>query len=416
VDLRATDAVRRLFDEVSARPPSPRDPSIDGMLPSLVLEPDDDESCARALALCHEEELAVVPVGSGTRLELGNPPSRLDVHLSTGALEGIDDHVAGDLTAVVAAGTKIEDLQKELANAGQFLPIDPPLPSRATVGGVFALGEPGFRRRPGARTRDLLLGFEAVLADGTRVKSGGRVVKNVSGYELSKLFVGSAGTLAVMTRAFVRLRALPEEIQTIAAGFRRAERAGEAFHRLSLLPLPPEAAALANPTLSRELGFEEDWTLYLRVEGFREEVKAGIQSALEVLPRRSDVVPSAVWEKLRDFPLTPTGEKELLLRGQVAPARTSELAERWKDGGQLLAYPDSGLVFSLTEDPDALSHREEQARLTGGNVVIERAPTALKTGRDVFGELPEGFSLMRRIKEKLDPKGILSPGRFVGRL
>ena len=416
MDLSATESVRRLFGEVSARPPSSEDPSIDGMHPSLVLEPEDDEGCVRALALCHEEDLAVVPVGGGTRLPLGNPPSRLDVYLSTRALAGVHDHVEGDLTAVVGAGTTVVDLQRALAPAGQFLPVDPPHPSRATIGGVFALGEPGIRRRPFARPRDLLLGFEAVLADGTKVKSGGRVVKNVSGYELSKLFVGSSGTLAVMTRAYLRLRALPEEVSAVAAVFRSATEAGEAAHRLSLLPLPPEATALANPKLSRELGYEEEWMLFLRLEGFREEVSAAIEGARALLPRGAEAIAPSVWETLRDFPLTPSGENELFLRGQVSPARTTELAEGWRDGGPLLAYPDSGLVLSRTEDGDALPDREERARLSGGNVVIECGPAALKAERDVFGEIPDGFGLMKRIKEKLDPKGILSPGRFVGRL
>ena len=206
--------LKDLLGEVGARPPSSddaRDPLIDGLSPSLVLEPDDDETCARALALCHQEDMAVVPVGGATRLELGNVPSRLDVYLKTSHLEGVEDHIPGDLTVSVRAGTTLEALQQELARANQFLPLEVPNPSRATIGGILAIGEPGLRRRPGARARDLLLGFEAVLADGARVKAGGRVVKNVAGYELMKLFVGSSGTLAVMTRAFLRLRALPEE-------------------------------------------------------------------------------------------------------------------------------------------------------------------------------------------------------------
>jgi glycolate oxidase FAD binding subunit len=408
----AADAVRRILDAASARPPTPQDPTVDGMSPALVLEPEDDESCSRALELCHREKLAVVPVGSGTRLELGNPPGRLDVFLSTLSLSGIHDHVEGDLTAVVGAGTPVEALNRELERSGQFLPVDPPLPSRATVGGVFSVGEPGFRRRPGARPRDLLLGFEAVLADGTRVKSGGRVVKNVTGYELSKLFVGSAGTLAVMTRAYLRLRALPEEVAAVAATFRRASDAEEAFGAIARLPLAPEAAALMNPSQSKELGLEE-WTLLLRYEGFREEVKEGVVEATKRLPPKTDAAPVEVWEKLRDFPLAGG---ELRLRGQVAPARTFELAERWQDGGPVVAYPDSGIVYSRTEDPEALPDREAGAKLLGGNVVLERTSPALKAERDVFGEIPGGFAMMKRIKEKLDPRGTLSPGRFVGRI
>jgi glycolate oxidase FAD binding subunit len=360
--------------------------------------------------------MAVVPLGGGTRLEVGNPPSRLDVYLSTRALSGIVEHVEGDLTVVVRAGTPLEALNRELASAGQFVPLDPPLPSRATVGGVLALGEPGFRRRPGARPRDLLLGLEAILADGTKVKAGGRVVKNVAGYELSKLLVGSAGTLAVITRVCLRLRALPEDVVTLALPFSRLSRAADALHKIARQAVLPEATALLNTELSKEMGWE-DWTLLVRFEGFREETSEGADEARrQAGGRGAEAVRSDVWNELRDFPARPLGEAELLLRGQAAPARTFALAESWQDGGPLVAYPDSGLLYSHTRELEALANRRETAALSGANAVTERAPSSLKSEADVFGEIPEAFEIMKRFKEKLDPAGILSPGRFVGRL
>jgi glycolate oxidase FAD binding subunit len=397
------------LEGVEAQPPGPAEPRLDGLAPSLVLVPDSEESCARALALCHAEKLAVVPVGGGTRIEVGNPPSHLDAYLFTKALTGVLDHVEGDLTVVVRAGTPLEALNRELADAGQFLPLDPPLPSRATIGGVLAMGEPGFRRRPGARPRDLLLGFEAILADGTKVKSGGRVVKNVAGYELSKLLVGSAGTLAVITRACLRLRAIPEEVLTLALPFRRIADAAEAFRDLAREAVPPEVVALLNPELSNEHGLE-GWTLVVRFEGFREETAAAKERS------GGDELSNSIWGALRDFPVRTLAGRELLLRGQAAPARVFGLAEAWQDGGPLVAYPDSGLLYSLTRDPEALANRREAAGLWAANVVLERGPSFLMSDRDVFGEFPEAFFVMKALKEKLDPRRILSPGRFVGRL
>jgi glycolate oxidase FAD binding subunit len=408
VDLiEAGSSLKRLLGEVEARPPGPADPVLDGLSPALVLEPESEDGCSRALALCEGEGMAAVPLGAGTRLEMGNPPSRLDVYLSTRKLTGIVEHVEGDLTAVVRAGTSLESLNRELSRAGQFLPLDPPLPARATIGGILALGEPGFRRRPGARPRDLLLGFEAVLADGTRIKAGGRVVKNVAGYELSKLFVGSAGTLGVLTRACVRLRALPEDVTTIALSFPRIGRAAQAIHVLSRQAVLPEATALLNPELSSELGFE-DWTVLARFEGFREETKEGARGA--------ENAGDAVWDSLRDFPVRPLGDSELLLRGQAAPSRVFALAESWQDGGPVVVYPDSGLVYSHTREPEAFANRRDTAALCGANAVLERGPAALKNEIDVYGEIPDAFPIMKRLKEKLDPKSVLSPGRFVGRL
>lgn len=409
-------AAKRLLEEVEARPPGPADPRIDGLSPSLVLEPETDEGFARALALCQSEEMAVVPLGGGTRLEVGNPPSRLDVYLKTRALSGIVDHAEGDLTVVVRAGTPLEDLNRELAGARQFLPLDPPIPSKATIGGILAFGEPGFRRRPGARPRDLLLGFEAVLADGTKVKAGGRVVKNVAGYELSKLLVGSAGTLAVLTRACLRLRALPEDSVTVALSFSRSSRAAQILHGISRQAVPPEAVALLSPELSKERGWD-DWTLLARFEGFQEETREGASEARSHAGTGgAETVPSDIWDALRDFPARLLGEAELMLRGQAAPARVFALAESWQDGGPVVAYPDSGLVYSHTRDPEALANRRETAALVGANAVVERAPASLKSEIDVFGEIPEAFDIMKRIKKELDPRCILSPGRFVGRL
>ncbi|HXV59219.1 MAG TPA: FAD-binding oxidoreductase [Vicinamibacteria bacterium] len=408
------EAPRRLLEGVSSRPPRSDDPKIDGLSPWLVLEPENEAALSRALELCHRESLAVVPVGSGTRLSLGNRPSHLDAFLSTRALDGVVDHIPSDLTVTVRAGTRVGTLQEELFELGQFLPVDPPLPDRATVGGVFALAEPGFRRRPGGRPRDLLLGFEGVLADGTVVKSGGRVVKNVAGYELSKLFTGSAGTLVVMTRAHLRLRALPEEVVTVSARFRRAGDARSAWHELNRSHSLPEAAALLNPASSRASSLA-DWSLVLRFEGLSEEVSASVEAAVERL-RGAARISSRVWDWIRDFPLGATGSHVLVLRGQVAPALTFELAEEWRDGGPLVAHPDSGLVFSRTEEPDGLSDRQEVARRLGANVVLEQAPPGLKEDMDVFGEPPKAFAIMRRLKQELDPRGILSPGRFVGRL
>ncbi len=406
-----TDGVARLLDEVGARPPTKTTPRIDGMTPALVLEPEDADGCARALALCHEEEMALIPVGGATRLGIGNLPARLDAYLDLRLLSGVEDHIPGDLTAALGAGTTLDAVQEALGREGQFLPLDAPDPSRATIGGILASGEPGMRRRPGGRPRDVLVGFEAVLADGTPVKAGGRVVKNVAGYELMKLVVGSLGTLAVLTRVFVRLRALPEKVLTLCCSARSARDASESWRRLRDLPLAPEATALLNPKASAALGTNE-WSLLLRYEGLSEEIEGAATDVSE----RVKVEPASdsIWHDVRDFPTH--GESDLCLRGQVAPARAFDLAHAWQDGGALMGLPDAGLVYSHTESLDALADRRDQAGRLSGTVVLEKVPSTMKRELDVFGDPPRGFSLMKRIKEKLDPRGVLSPGRFVGRI
>jgi glycolate oxidase FAD binding subunit len=410
--------VRSLLAAAKARPPGSQDPEIDGMNPSLVLEPGSVEAAAETLSFCHREGLAAVPLGGGTRLHVGNLPARLDCYLSTVHLKGVVSYEPGDLTVTVQAGTPLHELQAALAEERQFMPWDPPDAGRATVGGILAGGEPGFRRQPGARPRDLFLGFEALLSDGTPVSAGGRVVKNVAGYELMKLLVGSRGTLAVLTRVHLRVRPIPETTVTLVASFDDAEQVANTVSSLrSDAPLP-EVMAVIDPSLAASFSVR-GWVLLLRYEGMDEEVSGNCHRA-EGLLRSNDLSrlsadeSERVWRELRDFPSATSGlDGQTIVLGQILPARAVLLAERWQDKGPVVAYPEAGLVYARTEDyPHLLSKAQELE----GNAVLEAGPQDLKARLDVFGEVPGGFELMRKIKEKMDPKRILSPGRFVGKL
>ena len=413
--------VRSLLAEANARPPAASDPDIDGLKPSLVLEPVSAEAAAATLSFCQREGLAVVPCGGGTRLHVGNLPSRLDCYQRSVHLSGVVTYEPGDLTVSVEAGTPLRELQAALAEGKQFMPWDPPAADGATVGGVLASGEPGFRRSPGARPRDLLLGFQALLADGTPVAAGGRVVKNVSGYELMKLMVGSRGTLAFLTRVHLRVRPLPETILTVAASFDTPQRLATGLLSVRSGVAPPEVVAVIDPTMAASLSLA-GWVLLLRFEGIDEDASRDCRKS-EGLVRADDVTrlerPQAdeVWHRLRDFPSPASGsERECVVLGQVLPSDTMRLAETWQSQGPVVAYPETGRIYTKTDEPEGYLHRLETALDLSGNAVLESGPQELKSQLDVFGETPRGFDLMRRIKERLDPKKILSPGRFVGRL
>jgi len=413
--------VRALLAEANARPPAASDPAIDAMEPSLVMEPGSVEAAAATLSFCHREGLAVVPCGGGTRLHVGNLPARLDCYLSSVHLRGVVSYQPGDLTVSVEAGTPVRELQSALAEGKQFIPWDPPAAGGATVGGILAAGEPGFRRAPGSRPRDLLLGFEALLADGTAVAAGGRVVKNVSGYELMKLLVGSRGTLAFLTRVHLRVRPLPETIVTLAASFDSPERLADGLSSLRRGVATPEVVAVADPTAAKSLSLT-GWVLLLRFEGIDEEASGDCHKAEALLTaneasRLTGPDGSRVWNVLRDFPSpVPVSKSECIVLGQVLPSDTMRLAERWQPEGPVVAYPEAGRLYTKTDEPERYLHLLESAQELGGNAVLESGPQALKSQLDVFGETPRGFELMRKIKEKMDPNKILSPGRFVGRL
>ena len=412
---------REVLEEANARPPRAEDPEIDGMKPPLVLEPTSVEAAAKTLSFCSRERLAVIPYGGGTRLHVGNLPARLDCYLSSARLTGVEDYEPADSTVTVHTGTRLRDLQALLAKERQFMPWDPPCVDGASVGGVLASGEPGFRRQPGARPRDLLLGFDAVLADGTVVSAGGRVVKNVAGYELMKLLVGSRGTLAFLTRVHLRVRPIPETTVTLAVSLQDVSSVFDALslHRRS--SLQPEVIAVLEPSLAASLSFR-GWLLLLRYEGIDEEVSDHCGKSEDLLRGNEFVRPThgeseSLWDCLRDFPSsTLSGKSPIVVLGQVLPSRTVRLAEQWQRKGPVVAYPDAGLLYARPEDPEAYPYMLSTAQQLAGNAVLEAAPQEIKARLDVFGERPGGFELMKKIKERLDPNEILSPGRFVGRL
>jgi len=385
------------------------------------LEPGSAEAAAATLSFCHREGLAVVPCGGGTRLHVGNLPARLDCYLSSVHLRGVVSYQPGDLTVSVEAGTPLRELQSALAEGKQFIPWDPPAADGATVGGILASGEPGFRRAPGSRPRDLLLGFEALLADGTAVAAGGKVVKNVSGYELMKLLVGSRGTLAFLTRVHLRVRPLPETIVTLAATFDSAERLVDGLSYLRRGVATPEVVAVLDPASAKSLPLT-GWVLLLRFEGIDEEASGDCRKAEALLPandasRLTGPDGSRVWNVLRDFPSPEPGSKsECIVLGQVLPSDTMGLVESWQLEGPVVAYPESGRLYTKTDQPKGYVRLLDAARELRGNAVLESGPQALKSQLDVFGEEPNGFELMRKLKDKMDPSKILSPGRFVGRL
>jgi glycolate oxidase FAD binding subunit len=420
MDLSTTGA-REILSAVGARPPAAGDPTVDGLTPSLILEPEGIEAARKALAFCQQEGLALVPLGAGTRLHLGNLPSRLDVYLSTRQLTGVFDYEPGDLTVTAGAGTPLGELQAVLGAERQFLPWDVPGAPRATLGGIVAAGDPGIRRRPGARPRDLLLGLEAILADGTAVKAGGRVVKNVAGYEVTKLMVGSLGTLSLVTRVHLRVRPRPETTATLAFCFPQGDDCARAVLEIRRAARDPEIWAAVNPTLAAELSLQ-GWSLLLRIEGREEEVQAAVGEVRELVrgaevSALSELAAEEAWEAIRDFP-SPGGRPlyEKVVRLQTLPRQAVVLTQQLDSGSLAVAFPDAGLVYLRFDDWEHYQRVVAAAAAERASVVLEAAPRHWKAEVDVFGEPPGGFSLMKGIKSKLDPRGILAPGRFVGRL
>ena len=235
--------------------------AVDGRLANIICRPASAAEVAACLRLCSEAQAVVAPWGGGTAMALGNPPRRLDVIIDLQRLGRVIDHDPGNLTVTAQSGIKLAELQGALAHHKQFAPFDPPLPARASLGGTIAANINGPRRSSFGAVRDLVIGMKVALANGEQIKAGGKVVKNVAGYDMCKLFVGSLGTLGIITEVTVRVAPLAESIVTVLASGNLVEMTEliAVIGRSSLLPV---ALVLVNDSR------ETMWRLGIRCEGF----------------------------------------------------------------------------------------------------------------------------------------------------
>ncbi len=270
-----------------ARPGEPGD-AVAGVVPSYVASPATVAEAAAVMRVAAERGLAVVPRGAGTKLLWGLPPERCDLVVDTRGLGRVIEHAAGDLVVRVEAGLPLDALRETLASANQQLALDSPLPG-ATVGGALATGTGGPRRFLYGSARDLLIGITVVRADGVVAHSGGKVVKNVAGYDLGKLFTGSYGTLGLIVEAAFRLHPLPAAAAYITAAAPDAERALEMVQAVLHSPLAPAAIELDGP---------DPITVTVLLEGVPEGVRPRAEAARELIGGRIAAAPPAWWGTL----------------------------------------------------------------------------------------------------------------------
>ena len=338
-----------------------------------------------------------------------------DAVLDTTALTGIVAHVPADLTVTVAAGTRFTDVRATLARAGQLLPLDPPHADEATIGGIVAANSTGFWRGRYGGVRDLLIGTTVVLGDGTVARSGGRVVKNVAGYDLGKLFVGSFGTLGVIVECTFKV--LPRPPVTAGARARFARGADTFATADAIVRTSARPAAVAITHVS-----DGSWDLLLHADGDA----APVARTLDILSRsadthgasaeRDDAVPGAL-ATLNDLSGSADGavvRAALPLAALTAFATTSARLEGY---ALLVADATSGIARVLLRGDDAVvidgaNALLAAARVCGGSARVERRPDSLRARLRAWGDAePGGRLLMRRIKEAFDPRAILEPGR-----
>ena len=377
------------------RPGTPLD-AVVGIVPSFVFEPADERETASILRNANETGLSVIPTGGGTKLDWGNPPRKTDILLSMRRQNRVIEHAWADLTVTVEAGCTVADLQRTLAEHGQRLAIDPLWPERATIGGILATNDSGALRLRYGALRDLIIGVTLALADGTIAMSGGKVVKNVAGYDLPKLATGALGSLGVITRAVFRLHPLPRNTRTLTVP---AEDAAE-MQRMVLAILD---ARLVPAAVQTRFGSVSKAEVDILLEGTPDGIAAQ-ESAIRKLGTAGQGLP-AVWNAREE--LWGSGP---IVKFSTLPSRISlvwESLERFAHAPWSAVVQATGIGYARFDgDLQGLRTAIEE---DGGSLVILG-----RTNLDTWGSPGDALPLMQAVKKQLDPKDTLNPGRFVG--
>ncbi len=409
---------------------------IDQFGPLPLVRPASVPELQDAVQHAASDGLALYPLGGQTMLGYGLPPARPGVGLDLCHLTQVIDYPARDMTITVQAGITLAKLQALLATQNQRLPIDVPLADRATLGGALATNMSGPRRYGFGTLRDYVIGITTINDEGHETKAGGRVVKNVAGYDLCKLHIGALGTLGILSQVTLKLKPLPEEqaLITLRCQTDDHEPLLEQLHSTRTRPvcldfLNRAAVESINPQLGDILP-EAPWILVIGFEDNQEAVTWQVQQLRTELAQDGQLearVGSAaepLWHALVEFPLRDqsrlTFKANLLPRAVAAFCRQ---AAALHEGLLLQAHAGNGIVIghadgdlTLEQAQAMLKTLHASAAAAQGNVVVFRCPTAWKAGLPIWG-LPRGDSwLMRAVKEKLDPRRLFNPGRFVDAL
>ena len=412
---------------------------VEGRTPETAVFPGSLDEVRAVVELTAGAAIPLMSWGGGSAIAVGTPiaPERPGIVLGLRRLQRLVEHEPGDLTATAEAGISMAALRTALRARGQWLSLDPPEPERATLGGVMAANAAGPRRHLYGGARDLVIGMTVVTAEGAVVRAGGKVVKNVAGYDLPKLFVGSCGTLAIIVDVTVKLRPLPEDERLVSVRFERLKDAALAARAVTASDLIPNALELLDADAARALDGEAGPGAMLVVgfDGLREQVQwqcdelAGLVGPLG--GGAVQTLSPTAWDRLASIQTVALGGMPAaLMRLSVMPSQVGEVMEQAavaaRSRGLLTACAaHAGLgtvraaLFSVREGGEiapvaaTLTDWRGLARGAGGHAVLEWAPLAVKSEVSVWDDAGAAGRIMQRIKAQLDPQNLLNPGRFV---
>jgi len=424
--------------------------AVDGKIPKVVAFPKDADDLSSLLGFANKTGLSVIPRGSGTKMDLGGIPRTADVVVSLLNLNRIIEHEPADLVVTAEAGLRLVELQKILAKNRQRLPLDPPYTDETTIGGTVSSNSSGPMRYRFGSCRDLLLGVRVMASSGAVMSSGGKVVKNVAGYDLKKMYIGALGSLGIITELTFKLYPLPESEKTLIASFNDIKNLADLAGRVLGSQLLPYAIEALNSGAARVVGEEAGVQLgeapYVVAVGFgdvEESVRKQL-SAIEELARSSGASDRVVldgapqesdWNAVRNLPglMNRRETRPVACKASVPISRALEacdalerLAARRGFHCVASSHVGNGIVHSylsaervtqvvgIEDLAGAITQARDLTSQMGGTLVVERCPPEVKEVVDIWGPTRTDFQLMRAIKSQFDPSETLSPGRFVG--
>lgn len=397
-------------------------------LPSSIVYPTTVNALKDVIQCADHNDWRVLPCGRGTKLGWGGVGKKIDLLVSTERLNRVIAHAVGDLTVTVEAGVKLIDLQEILFKNQQFLPLDPAYPQDATIGGIIATADSGSLRHRYGGVRDLLLGISFVRCDGQVAKAGGRVVKNVAGYDLMKLFTGSYGTLGVLTEVTLRVYPISKASGTVVL-LGDVEAIDAATKTLLASALTPIAVDVLSTQLTTKLGLGQSMALIVRFQSVAESVQQQSSRLLEVGQKLGlqgtlygDAHEHQLWQSLSkqiwQSPQEPTITCKIGVLPSTSATTLTQLNRLISSQGLGLIHAGSGLgllrLDPSTVTPQQILEMRSYCQSQNGFLTVLSAPIAMKQQLDVWGYSGNALALMRQIKKQFDPKNIFSPHKFVG--
>jgi glycolate oxidase FAD binding subunit len=385
--------------------------------PSCVIYPHSQAELAAVITTANSHKWRVLSCGSGSKINWGGLAKNIDIIVSTEHINQLIEHAVGDLTVTVEAGMKFAQIQEILAKSGQTLALDPAAPELATIGGIVATADTGSLRQRYGGVRDQLLGITFIRADGEIAKAGGRVVKNVAGYDLMKLFTGAYGTLGIISQVTFRVYPIPESSGTVILTG-KPEAISQAARTLHGSELTPTQADLLSNKLLTNLDLGTGIGLIARFQSISESVqeqskrllligeKLGLQGVIYLGNQEIDL-----WQQLPKQIYDHLTESTITCKIGVLPTAAVEILNYMEVG---LIHISSGLGLVRLEKEEQILPLRSLCQANSGFLSVLSAPVEFKKRFDVWGYNGNALAVMRGIKEQFDGNFILSPGRFVG--